>query len=524
MLSTRMLKTLIITIVLGILLTPLQLALAQTPVASPVVNTPVFEESSCMYDPPAGLTAEDVLCGWMTGPMYPGSDRPETVTLPVIKVLAVTDTPAQEPLVILLGGPGQDMSAVLPMFGDELPLWRFMLDRQDVILFDQRGMGQSTPSLACGFEQEGTPESDMAIGLSLMRCGADLQASGINPAAFTTTMNTADIESIRLAMQYDQVDLYGISYGSKLALSAVRDYPDSIRSTIIASPLPLENNPFADQTIGFDNALELLWEECAADGECAVANPDPAGDFVRATDRLKTEPMTITTTNPTTGDTMELKVDNYQFLQIVYLGVFIGPLAPMLPYLMTSVANGDASVLQMTGEYLLIDGGLSLGALFTYFCQDEVPFNSSEETTSAITAKNLQDPLTDGSWISLADQTYLICRMWKFPAAESIENEAVMSDEPLLILTGAFDPITPASNGPIVAANFPHGQWVNFTDQGHDPASFVPECSGPMILGFLDDPMAEVDSSCAQAELTFDAESVWGTPVASPISGAEDSD
>lgn len=520
--STRAFRTLITTIVLGLLLTPMQFALAQTPVASPVVNTPVFEESACMYEIPAGLTAEDVVCGWMTGPMYPGTDRPETVTLPIVKVLAVTENPAPEPLMILLGGPGQDMSAVLPMFGDEMPLWRFMLDRQDVILFDQRGMGQSTPSLACGFEQEGSTASGSAIGFSLLRCGGELQAAGINPAAFTTTMNAADVESIRVAFGYDQVDLYGISYGSKLALSAVRDYPDSIRSTIISSPLPLENNPFADQAIGFDNALELVWEECAADAECAAANPDPAADFVRANDLLKTEPMMITVTNPATDEAMELTVDNIQFMQIVYLDVFIGPLVPMLPYLMTSVANGDASVLQLMSEYLLIDGGLSLGALFTYFCQDEVPFSPAEETTSTIAEVDLQDPLTDGSWISLADQTYMICRMWKFPAAEQIENEAVISDEPLLIFTGAFDPITPASNGPIVAANFPNSQWVNFTDQGHDPASFVPECSGPMILGFLDDPMAEVDGSCADVELDFSEEHVMATPVASPVSGAED--
>lgn len=178
----------------------------------------------------------------------------------------------------------------------------------------------------------------------------------------------------------------------------------------------------------------------------------------------------------------------------------------------------------MFGPMMLIDGGLTMGALFTYFCQDEVPFSSAQETTGIVQAAGLPAPFTDGSWISLGDQAYMICRMWDLPAADPIENEAVASDEPLLIFTGTFDPITPASNGEIVQANFPNSQLVNFAAMGHDPASTVPDCSGPMILAFLDDPTAEVDGSCADAPLVFPTEeeldTVFATPAVEPIGGA----
>lgn len=522
--SQSLARRLMIVVTLGLLVASGTPAMAQTPaaspVASPVAEAPSWEEAECMYDLPSGLTdGENVICGWVTAPMYPDGSQAGTVTLPVIRVLATTDTPEPDPLVILLGGPGQNMSAVLPLFGEELPYWSYMLERQDVILFDQRGMGLSTPTLACPFERinsGGAPETDTNIGFALMQCGAVLQSEGVDPAAFTTETNAADIEAIRIAMGYDQVNLYGISYGSKLALSAVRDYPDSIRSTIIASPLPLEQNPFADQTLGFDHALEQVWAACAADPICAEANPDPAGDFVRAVDRLKTEPMTITATNPTTGQPMELVIDNYQFMQVLYLGVFVGDLVPIVPYLVTSVAEGDDSILQLLSPLLLADGGISLGALFTYFCQDEVPFSPGNETTGLVQDADLAAPFNDGSWIGLGDQTYTICRMWQFPAANEIENEAVVSDEPILIFTGTFDPITPESSGEIVANNFPNSQWVNFAAQGHDPASFVPECSGPMIIGFLDDPLAPVDAACADAPVSFTTPDLDATPEASP--------
>ena len=347
-------------------------------------------------------------------------------------------------------------------------------------------MGKATPSLACPFERpsEDGEASDANIGFALLRCGTELQGEGIDPTAFTTEYNAADIESIRIAMGYEQVNLYGISYGSKLALSAVRDYPDSIRSTIIASPLPLEQNPFSDQTLGFNHALEQLWAACAADPVCAEANPDPAGDFLLAVERLKTEPMSVIATNPSTGESMELPVDNYQFMQILYLGVFIGDYVPLVPYLVTSVAAGDDSILQMFGSGLLAGGGSSLGAMFTYFCQDEVPFSPSEETFETIEAANLPAPFTDGSWISLGQQAYTICQMWNMPEADPLEAEAVMSDEPMLVFTGTFDPITPASNGEVVAANFPNSQLVNFTAQGQLQADLAAQIAEWTSLKF----------------------------------------
>lgn len=255
---------------------------------------------------------------------------------------------------------------------------------------------------------------------------------------------------------------------------------------------------------------------------CAEANPDPAGDFIKAVERLKTDPITITAGNPATGETLELPIDNYQFMQILYLGVFVGDFVPLVPYLVTSVAAGDDSILQMFGPGLLSGGGLTMGALFTYFCQDEVPFSSAQETMATVASANLPTPFTDGSWISLGDQTYTICQMWDMPEAGQIEAEYVSSDEPLLIFTGTFDPITPSSNGDVVQANFPNSQLVNFAAQGHDPATYVPDCSGPMILGFLDDPTAQVDASCADAPVQFpsqeELESLPATPVASPVS------
>lgn len=521
---SRLFSKFLMVLTLAVLISPLAPVLAQTPVASPVAADPGFRESKCMYELPSGLTADEVVCGWVTAPMYPDGSASDTVQLPIVRVLATTDTPAAEPLLILLGGPGQNLSAVLPLFGDEYPIWNSMLERQDVILFDQRGMGLSEPTLACPFERtrsrSGATEGDTAVGFAILQCGAKLQQEGVDLTAFTTENNAADIEAIRVAMGYEQVDLYGTSYGSKLALSAIRDYPASIRASIIASPLPPESNPFLDQTVGFDAALKQLWDACAADAQCALDNPDPAGAMLAAIEQLNAEPMTITLDSLDSGP-MELTVDAFQFMQIMYLGVFIGPIAPALPYLVTTVAAGDDSVLQAMAPYLAISGGLSLGALFTYFCQDEVPFSPKNETNAALIRADLAAPISDGTWIGLGDQVYQICGIWKLPPADPIEGEAVTSDEPLLILTGTYDPITPAGNGEMVEANFPNSQLVEFAAQGHDPASNDPECANPIMATFLDDPTRQVDATCAADPIEFvsleEIVSPMATPMASPV-------
>jgi hypothetical protein len=231
--------------------------------------------------------------------------------------------------------------------------------------------------------------------------------------------------------------------------------------------------------------------------------------------------LTLSIPDPVTGEVFRLPVDDFQFLQIMYLGVFVGQVTPVLPYLVTSVAQGDDSILQLMGPIFLMTGNLSLGALFTYFCQDEVPFSPETATNSAEAKTELAAPLAGDSWIALGDQVYQVCPLWKFPAADAIENEPVVSDEPVLVITGAYDPITPPQNGEIIAANFPNSQLVEFAAQGHDPASTDPECGNPIITAFLTDPTARVESACAAEPIEFlsweEIESQSSTPVATPV-------
>lgn len=513
-------------------------ALAQTPAASPMASpvapiTPTFTEGICAYPLPEGFTAGDnATCGTVTAPMYPDRASNETVVLPIIWLHTTNPSTTLPPLFMLQGGPGQSLQAILATFSPDLPIYTSLLDQQDVILFDQRGMGKSTPNLACAFEnpgpfnddREGTPTPiaapNPAVGFQYFGCGTYLREKGIDFTAFTTKSNAADINSIRQAMGFEQIDLYGISYGTRLALEAMRDYPETIRASVIASPLPLESNPLADQYLAFDRSLKQMYAACEDDPACNQANPNLERNLNLVANRLKTSPAIVTVFDPATGEPIYLPVDDVFFMNIIYLGMFVSIYTPYIPSLITTLANDDTSVLQMFATLLSGPGsGLSLGALATYWCQEEVSFAPQDVTNQQVTAGNIQPLLRSGSFTTNADLVYSLCQMWKLPeTAPAVENEPAVSDVQTLIVTGRYDPITPVSNGEMLLSYLPNARMVVMESGAHDAISTNPTCGLPILTAFLADPTARLETACADIPMNFaPTEPLLGTPEASPV-------
>lgn len=511
-------------------------ALAQTPEASPVATTaPIFEETACVRELPEPLVeGESATCGTVTAPMYYDREISETVQLSVVRIMSTSDTPAGEPLVILTGGPGQPLDSVLTLFGNQAPLYQPLLEVQDVILFDQRGMGMSTPSLACPFEQQATatpvagappaasPMAEMSSANALqplLECGQQLLDSGIDPTAFTTTSNAADVNAIREALGANKVDLLGISYGSELALAVMRDYPDAIDSVILASPLPLEANFLSSQLTGFDAALKRIFAGCEDDPECAAANPDLEQSLEQVVAQLNESPLTIETKALMTGDPLEVPVDGALFLTALYTSIFVGSAIPAVPSLITTTAAGDTALLENLIPLVLLPIPSTQGALFTYVCQEEYPYTSEQEIEQDLADVDALPLLRGDDFIGATALSFVVCGEWEFPTAPESINQPVRSDIETLIFSGGFDPITPPQFADDVAANLPNSTVVDVPGLGHDPVTTGGQCTIGIAVSFLADPEAPVDAGCA-ADLTVDfspEQAPGGTPAASPV-------
>jgi pimeloyl-ACP methyl ester carboxylesterase len=232
--------------------------------------TPNFTSSSCDFIVPGG---RDVTCGYLTVPEDRTQPDGAAVRLHVAVFLSESGNPAPDPVVYLEGGPGgEPLETLIFTFEDYFAPY---LTERDVIIFDQRGTGLSEPSLACPELVEASleylddvlsdeEEADVYLG-AMTDCRERLLADGVNLAAYNSRENAADLNDLRIALGYDEWNLYGISYGTKLALTTMRDFPEGIRSVVLDSAYPLQTSLIIDVPANMDRAFDTLFAGCAAD-------------------------------------------------------------------------------------------------------------------------------------------------------------------------------------------------------------------------------------------------------------------
>lgn len=508
---------------------------AQTP-DSVSESQSTFTETDCPTPLPKPLIEGDnASCGTVNVPAFHDDPDGSEFTLSVTILESTSDTPAAEPLVILTGGPGQASAALLPVFSEDFPLYTPLLERQDVVLFDQRGTGFSEPALECSVDQaaSATPISDDAEATpelfdptlyqdQLLGCGDELRDQGIDLDAFNTTESAADVADLVSALGVDQVDLYGISYGTYLAQVVMRDHPEVVRTSILASPLPLESNVFAGQVIGFDQALDGIFDACENDTECDAAFPNIDDDFETVIADLTAEPMLVDITDPTAGETVQFPVDAPTFMQLLYFSVFVGPFIEAVVPLIGLTSIGDTSALEQILPIILTpvgSAGISTGVLYTMLCNDEAPYTSADDIAEQIDNADVSDEIADETiFAGISANIFDICSAWGIETEPGIQNDPVESDIPTLIVTGEFDPITPPEYGEELQGNLSNSFLVNFANQGHDPLTQSGPCGLTVIDTFLEDPVAGPDTTCVDAAVLDLTPDEPASPEATPAS------
>jgi pimeloyl-ACP methyl ester carboxylesterase len=386
----------------------------------------------------------------------------------------------------------------------------FQAGGRDWVVMDQRGTGLSDPSLACpqgnellfetlnqDLDSETLIEMDLA---ATQECHQTWIDRGVNLDAYNSVQNAADFEALRLALGYEQVNLYGISYGTRLALTYERDYPAAVRSLLLDSSYPLEVDLFASGATHFDRALQTLFQTCAADADCAATYPDLEGVLFQSLKTLDAAPVTVEAVSLTTGDSYTVLMTDERWMGFLFSALYQSGWLPYLPEWIFAAAEGNFSRIAPFYVALLeFNADINMGMYMSVQCHEEVPFASQPPPPSPNTERLLP-------YLSLNAPEALAasCRIWNpAPTAGPLENVAVGSQRPALILNGDFDPITPPEWGAQVAAQFPNSQaWV-LPNGGHGVSVEGP-CVAAIIGHFWETLAHDYDSSClAEAAIRF---------------------
>lgn len=450
-----------------------------------------FQPAACPYEIPGSITAQArVTCGIVSAPVDPAKPDGTSVHLSVVKISAV-ENPAPDPIVFLSGGPGVGLDAYWGAVLGMIDAGLLTSTGRDLILFDQRGVGNSTPSLSCDVEAGAArrlPNMDVN-----RICSARLSEEGIALSAFTTVNNAADVDAVRRAMGYESVNLFGHSYGSRLALSVMRYRPQGVRTVVLEGVFP-PNARFIALPRYVAGSLERVFEACAADAACTEAYGDLDALFTETYAKLKAEPV---------GG-----MDHVILVRGIYylMQGSRADLPSMIPAFIAGAASGDriliAQAFALVSDEIPPRDIVSEGMQTLVNCADEAPFLT--EAHLAEFNAGVRPEILEVFTASVRIQFLVQCRNWPHVELDPAHYEAVLSDIPTLIVNGTFDQVTALENAQLAADSLSNATLIPFPGWGHWPLGRGNPCAVSIYAAFLSAPHMAPDSSCiAETPVTF---------------------
>ena len=259
---------------------------------------PVTVES-CPRPLPAGeIEGQTVICGRVSMPEVHGNDDSRRIGLAFAVLKARTQSPAPDPVVYLHGGPGG--GAVKDLWSIVVPIFDQFRNRRDLVTFDQRAAGISSDMVTC-FDTLGAnivtllaPQADPNAEPTdkiFNRCLDEMKAKSTDITAYNTTQNAYDTQALLRALGYSEWNLYGISYGTQLALEVMRSAPEGTRSVVIDSVFPPDVRGYDENIKPLQESIQATLDQCAADTACATAYPDLEATLVRVAEKLQANPI-----------------------------------------------------------------------------------------------------------------------------------------------------------------------------------------------------------------------------------------
>jgi len=441
----------------------------------------------CRISGGPGMPSMKARCGTLPRPLDPAGAVPGDVELRVAVVSALNLTPEPDPLVPIAGGPGQGSLQFYTNYA-----WAFEDARRnrDILLVDQRGTGDSS-RMDCPVD-DALVEGQYSEELTIEFTRACLQQLPHDPRFFTTSVAVADLEAVRVALGYPALNLYGVSYGTRVAQHFARRYPASTRSIVLDGVVPPQIALGPEIATESQRAINEMLARCADDKACNERFPEIQVAFENLVSRLKQQAAVISVPNPNTGRPEELPFGHAELTVAVRLLAYHPNSVALLPLLIDEAANGNyvplASQYQMT--MIAMTDMLSLGMHNTVMCTEDIPFFDKTTIDHDGIAASYMGALQ-------LDALEAICSVWPQGPIDEELKVPLSTDIPVLLLSGDADPITPPRYATLAAVDLGNKLHLVGKYQGHGQIGVG--CTRRLVASFVDsaDP-AGLDATCLE--------------------------
>ncbi len=433
-----------------------------------------FHQTHCPFTLGLGIVeGQNVTCGFLVVPEDRSQPKGRTLQLAV----AIFKTPNPQsnsaPLLILGGGPGEPLlSMVGPIIANGL---NYFAPGHDLILLDQRGAGFSQPSLNCQASE------------TVQACHDRLVKQGINLSAYTTPENAADVHDLVKARGYQQVNLEGNSYGTRLALTVMRLYPSDVHSVVLRSILPPQVNFFTTRAALFQHAFDNLFKRCSAETQCNATYPHLQTVFYNVISALNKKPISFVPMNSQAS----VRLTGTDLMIWLFGALYRTYLIPTLPEIIALISHRNYTLLSQSYNQGL-STPMSMGMFYSMMCSDGIASTTPQALTASV--YTMAPELQTGMLTSLRDY-YQDCQAWHVQPVSAVQEKPVVSDIPTLLMEGEYNPTTPPMNGMLAAQTLNKSFFVQFPGLGHDLQADN-SCPTDIENAFLQNPIQKPDTSC----------------------------
>jgi pimeloyl-ACP methyl ester carboxylesterase len=446
---------------------------------------PALALSACELAHPLRLTVVPAECGVLSVAENPAAPAARRIGLHVARVPAVSRRKLADPLFVIAGGPGQAASAFYATVAGAFA--RINRDR-DIVLIDQRGTGGSN-LLDCPGDEELYRLSDAQVALKTRACLSALSARA-DVAYYTTSIAVQDLEQVRRALGYGQIDIYAVSYGTRVAQHYIRRFPQAVRAVILDGVLPPQLAVGPAVALDAEHALQAILARCQDDAACHAQFPDPAADYHALRAALAAGPVRVHLPDPVSGAPRELAFGSDQLAMVLRLASYSADYSALLPLLLHT-ARASADYTQLAAQFLLIQRSyedVATGMHNSVVCAEDVPFYDLR----AIDRAQLDATFMGASQV---DGLRVVCGAWPRGPADADLHAPLHSAVPALLLSGSADPVTPPAYAQEAARGFSRARQLVLKGFAH--GQLTAPCMGRVLARFLEAPdPAALDVSC----------------------------
>jgi len=435
---------------------------------------------------------DSLLCGNYAVIENRESNTGRMINLNIVVIPAQHRDSLLAPIFMIEGGPGVAATKSAEFFADPAVGYR---QYHDIVLIDARGTGKSNPLNCLPLQYKASLQDQFRsmYPADSVRACRDSLSKQADLTQYTTTNIVKDIDDVRKWLGYDKINLYGLSYGTRVSLVYMKLFPQSVESCILWSPTPTYSRMPQYHARFAQDALEKIFNDCRSDSACSVNFPNLEKEFNALMEKGKAAPFVY---QRTVEDHTEQLTIPWNAFQTKIRSLMYDPVGiRKIPYVIHQAWTGNMqpfiSFFPQTAD---LNDFIADGMYLCVTCAEDVPFIRNEEI----------DSLTKGTFMGTyrIDQQKTACANWARGEIPKDFLQPVQSDIPTLIFSGPFDPITPPAMAKEIASHLTNSRMVTIPYMSHTFFGLQhAECFDNMALAFLNDPAHKMPNTSCVAQM-----------------------